>query len=64
MSNNKNVLFLREEYGNGQGTYYFANGDKYFGFFKDGVAKGHGTRTYSDGRKYTGEFKFLHFPKL
>ena len=39
------------------GTYYFANGDKHFGFFKDKVAKGVGTRIYSDGRKYTGEFK-------
>ncbi len=40
-----------------QGTYYFDNGDKHFGFFKDGVAKGHGIRTYFDGRKHTGEFK-------
>ena len=39
------------------GTFYFANGDKHFGFFKDNVAKGVGTRIYSDGRKYTGEFK-------
>ena len=40
------------------GTFYFANGDKHFGFFKDNVAKGVGTRIYSDGRKYTGEFKY------
>ena len=45
---------------NGQyylGTYYFGNGDKHYGIFKDGLAKGYGTRTYSNGRKYTGEFK-------
>ena len=43
------------------GTYYFDNGDKHFGFFKDGLAEGHGTRTYSDGRKYTGEFKCTQY---
>ena len=43
------------------GTYYFANGDKHFGFFKDGLADGHGIRTYSDGRKYSGEFKCARY---
>ena len=43
------------------GTCYFANGDKHFGFFKDGLAEGHGTRTYSDGRKYTGNFKWTQY---
>ena len=39
------------------GKYYFANGDKHFGFFKDGLATGIGTRIYSDGRKYKGKFE-------
>ena len=43
------------------GTYFFANGDKHFGFFKDGLADGHGIRTYSDGRKYSGEFKCARY---
>ena len=77
------VMFLKEEYADGQGTitylvgtkyvggwkngkyfhgtYYFDNGDKHFGFFKDGLADGHGIRIYSDGRKYTGEFKCARY---
>jgi hypothetical protein len=43
------------------GTYFFANGDKHFGFFKYGLADGHGIRTYSDGRKYSGEFKCARY---
>ena len=35
MSNNKNILFLREEYGDGQGTFTSLEGDKYVGEFKD-----------------------------
>ena len=57
MSNNKNVLFLREEYGNGQGTYIYPNGEKYEGDWKNGKYHGHGTFTYPDGNMYVGEFK-------
>ena len=42
---------------NGQGTYTFANGDKYVGEFKDGKGHGQGTATWADGEKYVGEFK-------
>ncbi|MDP6250028.1 MAG: hypothetical protein QGH26_04350 [Candidatus Pacebacteria bacterium] len=35
MSNKKNVLFLREEYGDGQGTYIYHHGFKYVGEWKD-----------------------------
>jgi len=52
------------EWKNGQylhGTYNLGNGDKHFGFFKDGLAEGHGTRTYSDGGKYSGEFKCTQY---
>ena len=45
MSNNKNVLFLREEYGNGQGTYIYPNGEKYVGNWKNGKYHGHETNS-------------------
>ena len=35
MSNNNNVLFLREEYGDGQGTYIYPNGGETIGEFKE-----------------------------
>ncbi len=35
----------------------YANGDKYFGQFKDGKRHGHGIYTFSDGDKYSGEWK-------
>ena len=57
MSNNKNVLFLREEYGNGQGTYIYPNGEKYEGDWKNGKYHGHGTYSWSNGNKYVGEWK-------
>jgi len=54
MSNNKNILFLREEYGDGQGTYIYPNGEKYEGDWKNGKYHGQGTFTYPDGVKYVG----------
>jgi hypothetical protein len=42
---------------NCQGTFTFANGDKYVGEFRDGKYHGQGTATYADGGKYIGEFK-------
>ena len=57
MSNNKNVLFLREEYGNGQGTYIYPNGEKYEGDWKNGKYHGQGTYTSKDGEKFVGEWK-------
>ena len=41
---------------NGQGTYFFSNGEKYVGEFKYGREHGQGTRTYNDGQKYVGEW--------
>ena len=57
MSNKKNVLFLREEYGDGQGTYIYPNGEKYVGDWKNGKYHGHGTYTFSDGGKGIGDFR-------
>jgi len=50
MSNKKKVLFLREEYGDGQGTFTYPNGEKYEGEWKNGKKHGHGTYTWSDGK--------------
>ena len=41
----------------GQGTYTYANGDKYVGNFKDDKSHGQGTYTYASGDKYVGEYK-------
>ena len=57
MSNKKEVLFLREEYGEGRGKYTYSHGDKYEGEWKDGEQNGQGTLTWSDGDKYEGEYK-------
>ncbi|MCK4469881.1 MAG: hypothetical protein KAU60_16190, partial [Desulfobacterales bacterium] len=40
---------------NGQGTFIYANGDKYTGQFKDGKMHGKGALTSHDGAKYVGE---------
>ena len=57
MSNKKEVLFLREEYGEGRGKYTYPHGDKYEGELKNGEFHGQGTYTFHDGRKYVGEWK-------
>ena len=57
MSNKKELLFLREEYGEGRGKYTYPHGDKYEGEWKNGEFHGQGTYTSPDGRKYEGEFK-------
>ena len=42
---------------NCQGTYTFANGDKYIGEWKDNGRNGQGEYTYANGDKYVGENK-------
>ena len=54
MSNKKEVLFLREEYGEGRGKYTYPHGDKYEGEWKNGEFHGQGTYTSPDGSKYVG----------
>ena len=41
----------------GQGTYFFYNGNKYEGEYKDGKMDGIGTYTFGVGGWWTGEFK-------
>ena len=57
MSNKKEVLFLREEYGEGRGKYIYPNGEKYVRNWKNGKYHGQGTFTTFEGDKYVGEFK-------
>ena len=55
MSNNKGVLFLREEYGEGSGKYTYPHGEKYEGEWKNGKYHGQGTYTFPNGGKYVGD---------
>ena len=57
MSNKKEVLFLREEYGEGRGKYIYPHGGKYEGDWRNGEYNGQGTLTYPNGDKYAGEWK-------
>ncbi len=45
MSNKKNVLFLNEKYGDGEGTFTYPDGSKYVGEWKDGEYHGQGIFT-------------------
>ena len=44
-------------FNNCQGTYFYGNGDKYVGDFKDHKRHGQGTYTYPSGSKYVGDWK-------
>ena len=57
MFNRKEVLFIKEEYGEGRGTFTYPDGRKYVGDWKNGKFHGQGTYTFSNGRKYVGEYK-------
>ena len=41
----------------GQGTFTYANEDKYVGEWKNNERNGQGTYTKADGDKYVGEYK-------
>jgi len=43
MSNKKEVLFLREEYGEGRGKFTYPHGEKYEGEWVNGREHGQGT---------------------
>ena len=59
MSIDKNkVFFLREENGDGQGTFTYSDGNKCEGEWKDGKKHGLGTLTFFNNvRKWIGEFR-------
>ena len=61
MSNKKEVIFLREEYGEGSGKYTFPNGGKYVGGWKENKKHGQGKLTIGKGKfegdKYEGDWK-------
>ena len=44
-------------YDNCFGTFFFSDGGKYVGEWKDDKKHGQGTYTFADGDKYVGEFK-------
>ena len=48
---------IKGDCSNGDGTYTYANGNKYVGEWKDGKRHGQGTHTWASGDKYVGEFK-------
>ena len=56
MSNKKEVLFLREEYGEGRGKYIYPNGEKYVGEYKNGK-EWNGTYYNNNGKK---EYKLVN----
>ena len=41
----------------GFGKYYYNNGDRYEGEFKNGIKEGKGKIFYGNGDRYEGEFK-------
>ena len=52
------VLFLKEEYANGQGKYTYPNRKSYVGDWKNGKFHGKGSLTSPlDGCKFVGKFK-------
>ena len=57
-TNKSKVLFLKEEYANGQGKYTYPNGESYDGDWKKGEFHGKGSLTSPlDGCKFVGNFK-------
>ena len=51
------VLFLREEYGDGQGAFVYSKRNKYEGNWKDGLRDGFGVHALPDRSKYVGQHK-------
>ena len=57
-ANKSKVLFLKEEFANGQGKYIYPNRESYVGDWKNGEFHGKGSLTSPiDGSKFEGKFK-------
>jgi|LauGreDrversion4_2_1035121.scaffolds.fasta_scaffold124805_3 hypothetical protein len=41
----------------GQGTFYYSNGSKYEGMWRDNLKNGYGSFTFEDGTTYDGPFE-------
>ena len=52
----RKVLFLKEEYADGKGKYYYPGGASYEGEWKKGKRYGRGIVTLSDGREIFGKW--------
>lgn len=46
---------------NGQGTYFYSNGDRYEGGWRDNMRHGKGTFYDNDGSLYIGDWLFFLF---
>ena len=51
------VMFFREEFADGEGTFKYPNKSKYEGHWKNGQKDGFGVHTLSDRSKYIGQHK-------
>ena len=51
------VMFFREEFADGEGTFKYPNKSKYEGQWKNGQKDGFGVHTLSDRSKYIGQHK-------
>ena len=53
----RKVLFLKEEYADGEGTFKYPEGGKYEGQWKNGKKYGWGIETLPCGEKYIGTWR-------
>ncbi len=56
-TNKSKVLFLKEEYADGDGAFVYPNRSKYEGHWEGGLRNGFGVLTLRDGSKYKGQHK-------
>ena len=56
-TNNSKVLFLKEKYAVGEGTFVYPNRSKYQGHWENGQRDGLGVHKLNDGSKYIGNQK-------
>jgi hypothetical protein len=40
----------------GYGIYYWPDGERYVGQWKDGLFHGHGVKVFPDGKSYSGQW--------